>query len=179
MNDVDRAQPDTGSPVPPTAGTRAIDGRREFEAALREALDLAARQGCRELWVCDSDFADWPLGERAVLPLLEAWAYSHRRFVMLAQHYDAVARQHARFVTWRRQWSHVVECWVLPPEIQAAQAPSFLIAPGVVTVRLFDPVLHRGVLELGSGRHERETLALADAVLQRSEPGFPASTLGL
>ena len=31
------------------------------------ALADAARAGCRELWLCDADFADWPLGERAVI----------------------------------------------------------------------------------------------------------------
>jgi hypothetical protein len=163
----------------PAEPPRAIDGRRDFEQAVRDALAHLASAGSRELWLCDSDFADWPLGERAVVPLFEAWAYSHRRFTMLARHYEAVARQHPRWVAWRRQWSHIVDCRELPPEVEAATCPSLLVAPGVVTLRLFDPVRYRGVLAFDGGTHEREALATADALLQRSEPGFPATTLGL
>ena len=33
-----------------------------------------------------------------------------RKLVMLAGHYDDVIRNHARFVTWRKTWAHLIEC---------------------------------------------------------------------
>jgi hypothetical protein len=180
MHDDDRPDSEPRSRMPLDALPEvAIDGRLAFDAALRQALAEVADRGCRELWLCAADYADWPIGERALVALFERWAYSHRRLVMLACHYDEVARRHPRWVTWRRQWSHIVDCRELPPEVEAAHCPTLLVAPGVCTLRLFDPLRCRGKLSWGDGVSSRDALATADALLQRSEPGFPVTTLGL
>jgi hypothetical protein len=177
--------PGSGDASPVATSTPAdrlpvpIDGRTGFHAALVQALSEIAGRGCRELWLCDADYADWPLGDRAVVAAFEQWAYSHRRLVMLAVHYDDVARRHPRWVAWRRQWSHIVDCRVLPPEVEPAQCPTLLIAPGVCTLRLFDALRYRGKLEWDDALSARDALATVDALLQRSEPGFPVTTLGL
>ena len=44
---------------------RIFTSRTEFHDALRSAFAAAADAGCREVWICDDDFADWPLSERA------------------------------------------------------------------------------------------------------------------
>ena len=62
-----------------------ISTRGEFHAALRLAFTEAASVGCRELWLCDADFADWPLGERVVIEHLAQWAASRRRLTLLAR----------------------------------------------------------------------------------------------
>ncbi|CAN7287791.1 hypothetical protein [Rhizobacter sp. LjRoot28] len=156
---------------------RMLHSRSEFHDALREAFAQAATQGCRELFLCDPDFADWPLGEMAVVELLTRWAMSHRKLTVLALHYDEVVRRHPRWVAWRRQWSHVVECRAID-DIDPEALPTMLLAPGVVTVRLFDARNHRASVstEVADAVRAREDL---DAVLQRSVNAFPASTLGL
>lgn len=173
-----QARPPAGAPID-SLPIVDIDGRSSFHAALRQALGEVAARGCRELWLCAADYADWPIGERSNVALFEQWAYSHRRLVMLACHYDEVARRHPRWVAWRRQWSHIVDCRELPPEIEPAQCPGLLIAPGVCTLRLFDALRYRGKLSWGDDLSARDALATADALLQRSEPGFPVTTLGL
>ncbi|WP_280150871.1 hypothetical protein [Piscinibacter sp. XHJ-5] len=154
-----------------------IETRRQFHDALREAFAEMARVGCREAWISDEDFADWPLGELAVIEHLGAWAMSHRRLVVVARHYDEVVRRHARWVEWRRQWSHVVECRAFE-EAEVGQIPTLLLAADLLAVRLVDPLRHRGAVsrETGDLLRFRE---LIDAVSQRSVESFPATILGL
>jgi hypothetical protein len=162
-----------------TSSSRIITSRSDFHAAIREGFAQAAAQGCREIFISDADFADWPLGERAVVEHLTQWAYAHRRFTMLAQHYDEVTRRHPRFVEWRRQWSHVIDCQAFTEaEAEAGHFPSMLVASGLFTLRLLDPVHHRASLsaEVGDELRAREQL---DAFLQRSTPSFPATIAGL
>lgn len=154
-----------------------IDGRGAFHAALRSAFAEIAQHGCRELWLCDNDFADWPLGERAVVEQLTQWAASSRKLVLVARHFDDVSRRHARWIEWRRQWSHIVSCRS-NAEVENDGFPTVLLATGLVSVRLSDVVHHRGRIS-----HERaddvRCKELIDAVLQRSEEAFPATTTGL
>ena len=155
----------------------AITSRHEFHQALRAAFADAAASGCREIWLCDIDFADWPLNEPAVIEHLGQWARAYRKLTLLAQHFDEVPRRHARWVAWRRTWSHIVECRA-NVELEAGKMPTLLLAPGLVTVRLFDPLRHRGSASRSPADavHARESI---DAVLQRSDEAFPVTSLGL
>jgi len=154
-----------------------ITSRAEFHAALRRAFELLAQQGAREVWLCDEDFADWPLGERAIVELLSQWAASNRKLTLIARHFDEVARRHPRWVAWRRDWSHIVSCRT-QTELASGEFPTALLGLGTVSVRLSDAVHHRGRLS-----HERAEEVRCkeqiDAVLQRSEEAFPATTTGL
>jgi len=163
--------------TPETTAARPLATRGECQQAVRDALGMAAAQGCRELWLCDGDYADWPLGEKAVIESLSAWAYAHRRLTVLARSFDELPRRHARWVEWRRQWAHVVDCRLLNEE-DAAAAPWLLLAPGVVAVRVFDPVHYRGSLSEDPADALR-CRELVDALSQRSTDSFPATTLGL
>jgi len=111
---------------------RVTTTRGEFLDAIRNAFVDVASEGCREMWICDVDFADWPLSERPVIESLTRWAYAHRKLTVLSTTYEEFHRRHARFVEWRRQWSHVVECRLME-EIEPGDMPSLLLAPGVVT----------------------------------------------
>ena len=155
----------------------AIDGRGAFQAAVRDALAEAAASGWREIWLCDPDFAHWPLGERGVVDSLTQWAGAHRRLTLVALHFDELARRHQRWVRWRMHWAHVVTCRGLP-ELQADDVPAVLLAPGVFTLVLADPLRFRGLAsrDPAVGLRMRERI---DAVLQRSVETFPATTLGL
>ena len=156
---------------------RLITSRAEFHAALRQAFAEAAAAGSRELWLADNDFADWPLGERDVIERLSEWAASSRRLTLLANTFDEVARRHPRWVTWRRQWAHVVSCRA-NTELEAGQVPMLMIASGTVTVRLSDPLHYRGRISHDRAE-ELRCKELIDAVLQRSEEAFPATSTGL
>lgn len=154
-----------------------ITSRAEFHAALRHAFEQLASVGAREVWLCDEDFADWPLGERAIVELLTQWAASSRKLTLVARHFDEVARRHARWVAWRRDWSHIVSCRT-NTELAIGEFPTVLLGLGTVSVRLSDNVHHRGRLSHEKA-DELRCKEQIDAVLQRSEEAFPASTTGL
>lgn len=153
-----------------------FEGREAFAGIVRSALAAAARQGWREIILSDASFLDWPLGERAVAESLQAWSKAGRRCVLLARRYDDVLRQHARFVTWRRTWSHIIEARGCA-SADELELPSVILAPGWAMQRL-DPDRCVGVC--GSEPERRLRLReLLNEWLQKSSPAFPATTLGL
>jgi hypothetical protein len=153
-----------------------FDGRHAFHAHLHAALAAAARQNWREIVLSDPGFGDWPLGERAIVDALQAWSAGGRSFVLLAQRFDVFEREHARFVQWRRMWSHIVDCRACDgPGL--AQVPSAVWTPSWFLKRI-DIERGRGVCghEPEGWRALRERL---DECLCHARPAFPASTLGL
>ena len=169
---------DTETPsIPPQALPEGrFTGRTDFTEMIRQAFAVAAQQGWREIIVCDPDFGDWPLGERAVAQALNDWSKTGRTFTMLAGNYDEVLRRHARFVTWRRTWAHIVECRAIA-SAPADDMPSALLGPGWVFERLD---LERCTGMAGSEPARR--VALRERIRERllkSSPAFPATTLGL
>lgn len=153
-----------------------LQGRTVFVQAVRDALHAAAREGWKELILCDASYADWPLGERAVVESLQAWARGGRRFVMLAMDYSGLPRQHARFVDWRRTWDHIIECRVCRSG-DALAFPSVLWSPAWVMQRIDT---ERDVLVCDSEAARRVNLRQQlDEYRRDSAPGFPASVLGL
>ncbi|MBW8830622.1 MAG: hypothetical protein JF606_14545 [Burkholderiales bacterium] len=154
-----------------------IATRLEFQEALRAAFIECARIGSREIWMCDEDFADWPLNDGALIDALTQWAMPHRKLTVLARDYDEMLRKHPRWVEWRRTWSHVVECRA-QEEAENRELPTLLLAPSLVCVRLFDRIHFRGSVSRDTGDILRNR-ELIDAVSQRSVESFPASTLGL
>lgn len=153
-----------------------FEGRVAFEQLVRDALACAAAEDWREIVLSDPSFADWPLGERAVVQALQDWSASGRRCILLARRWDEVPRRHARFVDWRQTWSHIIEargCRAADP----LELPSAIWSPAWVLQRL-DPERCTGVC----GREPERRVAvreLLDAWLLKSSPAFPATTLGL
>jgi hypothetical protein len=155
-----------------------IDGRAAFHDAVRRVLAEAARNGWRELYFCDRDFAGWPLDDAGVLANLSAWLRPHRRLALLASHYDELARRHPRWVAWRRARSHAVACRQADAEIPAADIPTLLFAPDKCVVHLFDPMRCRGVIST-AGIDVASARSAFDAISQRSTDAFGPTTLGL
>ncbi|MDB5881790.1 MAG: hypothetical protein JWP43_1668 [Ramlibacter sp.] len=166
------ADSDPARPLP----SGRFEGRIAFQQLVRDALACAAREGWREIVLCDADFHDWPLGERAVIESLRQWSAAGRRCTLLARRYDEVVRRHARFVTWRQNWTHIIEaraCVSADP----LELPSAIWSPGWVMQRL-DPERSNGV----SGSEAQRRLLLRESLhewLAKSAPSFPSSTLGL
>ena len=154
-----------------------IDSRSGFHQALREAFADIAAHPRLQVWMCDPHFADWPLDDAAVIDALVRWAQPHRKLFVLAQSFDDVVRRHPRWVSWRRQFAHAVECRLVEP-LEQGRMPTLLTAQGGLTVKLVDPQRYRGSWsrEPADGRLACE---LVDAVSQRSTDAFPATTLGL
>jgi hypothetical protein len=166
----------TSGAIPATLLEGRFTGRSEFAELIRQALAVAAAQGWREIICCDPDFADWPLGERRVAQSLNGWSASGGKFTMLAGNYDAVPRRHARFVTWRRTWSHLVECRKSATS-PADRLPSALWSPGWVFERLD---VERSTCVAGSDAARRTFLKeRLNEYLANSSPAFPATALGL
>lgn len=160
------------------AGGRAFEGAPEFARALRDAMVNASEHGTRRLCWCDEDFASWPLGDAEWIDMLTHWSRQPgRELVMIACDWAVVERRHPRFVTWRRDWAHVVQC-LLPDEAHTAGLPTIWIDSDDQALRVFDTEHLRG--RLGFDRVDRQRAREDfDALSQRASPGFAAATLGL
>ena len=148
-------------------------GRSEFVELVRQAFTTAAVEGWREIIVSDGDFADWPLGERAFIQALGDWSRTGRKFTMIASSYDEIPRKHARFVSWRRHWAHIVEC----RRSAADKLPSALWSGDWVFERI-DVQNCTGVAGPEAGRRVALKERLNERLLN-SSPAFAATTLGL
>ena len=153
-----------------------FSGRIAFQQLVRDALAKAARQGWNELIVSDATFEEWPLGERAVVESLQAWARTGRKLTVLAHHYDDMKVRHARFAQWRVVWDHIFvgrRCASADP----LELPSGIWAPQWVMQRL--DMKH---CDGWAGSEPERRVRLRESLdewLRRSSAGFPASTLGL
>jgi peptidyl-tRNA hydrolase len=154
----------------------AIDGRSDFTEALRGALAQAAQARERELCLVDIDFEIWPLDDAQLLASLTAWARQpQRRLMIVGSNFDALPRRFPRFAEWRGTWAHVVEAFVT--EIEPSQVPTLLLA-GPASLMLADRLRWRGH-RLSADKEVADWREVVDVLLQRSEPGFGANTLGL
>lgn len=167
----------SAAPASPALPTGRFEGRVAFQQLVRDALATAATEGWREIVLCDDDFHDWPLGERAVAESLQAWASGGRRFTIIATQYDEIVRRHARFVQWRRTWDHIITCRRCP-SADRSDLPSVLWSPGWLMHRV-DPDRCVGVSGTEPERRVLMRETLTEWIQNRSSPGFPATTLGL
>jgi hypothetical protein len=171
----ERPDPLPQAPAPGLPSGR-FEGQADFRRLVRDALACAARDGWREIILADADFSEWPLGERAVVESLQAWARTGRRMVLLARRYDDVVRMHARFVHWRGTWAHIVTATACPGA-GPLELPSALWSPAWVMERRD---LERSTGYCGSEPDRR--IAVRETLnewLLRATPAFPATTLGL
>lgn len=164
------------SPDLPLLRQGRFTGPTEFSDLIRRAFQAAALEGWREIILSDRSFEDWPLGERAVSQSLHEWSRSGRKLTMLAKNYDEVIRRHARFVTWRRAWSHIIDCRS-NTSMSVDDFPSAFCSPAWVCQRL-DLDRCTGIAGTEPARRVllRERL---DECLRRSSAAFPATTLGI
>jgi hypothetical protein len=151
-------------------------GRVAFEEVVRQSIEAAAAEGWKNLCWMDPDFSDWPLGERRVHDALQAWSRTGRRLVLLAKDYRALMAKHHRFVLWRRQWAHIVECWQCQ-DADPAEFPSLILAPAWALHRVDrDRGVCHATVDPGRLRQFAES---QQAWRDKSSPGFPAHVLGL
>ena len=155
-----------------------IDSRASFGAALCWALDEALAQNARSLLLVDPTFEHWPLDDVAVLQTLTQWVrLPGRQLTLLAARFDEVPRRQPRFTAWRKDWAHAILALQAPPEF-AADLPTVLLDDSSLSVHLIDALNWRGRAALDP-RARLLWQEKIDVVLQRSEPAFAATTLGL
>ena len=173
MDDVTGLPDTTGA-----SGGHAFEGSVEFARAVRAAMAHAAEHASRRVCWCDEDFSAWPLGDAEWIAQLTRWArVSGRELVMIARDWAVIERRHPRFVAWRRDWAHVVQCLV-PDETRTAALPTLWIDSDDQVIRVFDNEYWRG--RTGFDRVDRQRAREDfDAILQRASPGFAVVTLGL
>jgi len=167
--------PDDVVPTPDLPVGR-LQGRQQFAQLVRQAIEVAASKAWSPLVLCDADFEDWPLGERAVVQALQDWAGQGRRIRFLARDFHKLRERHPRLVQWRTQWSHLVEAqvWTSAGE---GEVPSALWTPAWCLERV-DPA--RAVMVASDD--PARLLALRERIesaWHRGRPGFPATVLGL
>lgn len=151
-------------------------GRDDFQQLIRDAIATAARESWREMLWFDLNYEDWPLGERSVEASLQQWSATGRKLTIVAKRFDGLIAKHHRFVTWRKQWSHIIEARAVT-SASDEEFPSFIISPSWAMHRL-QPTLCKGV----AGREAKRRVDLRELGkewLALSAPSFAATTLGL
>ncbi len=168
---------------PGEAGAAAdllVEGQAAVQASLLEQLLLACRDGAPQICCFDADFQHWPLSNAQLLEALRQWAAPHRRLRLLARDYQPLLRQHPRFVQWRQLFAHVVEPRQLGDEgpVDPRRPAALLLGRQPRLWRLIDARQGRAVVQTDASAYGA-ALEWFDAVAQRSEESFAASTLGL
>ncbi len=154
----------------------AFAGRKDFQQLIRDAIAQAADEGWREMIWMDLNFADWPLGERSVEASLQAWSETGRKLTIVAKRFDTVISMHHRFVSWRKQWSHIIEARSVS-SASDEEFPSVILAPNWAMHRL-QPALCKGVAGYEAKRRV-DLRELTNEWLAISSPAFASTTLGL
>lgn len=171
----------TGDAQAPAAANHPggrIEGWRDFGDRFRAALAMGTTEAA-DWRLCDPDFTQWPLGERAVVEALQEGMLVHprTRLTLLAARFEAFPRLHPRWLRWRQPWSHRVHC-LQACEDEAPQLRPMLLWPGRVGLRLLDGLSGRGVWST-----DPATLLMwqadFDVISQRSTEAMPSTTLGL
>lgn len=131
----------------------------------------------REVWLIDRQFDDWPLDDALVLSALGAWLrQGGRRLQILGVDFNATARGLPRFARWRRDWMHTIDVH-RPVDGELPAALRGLLASSVLLQRLDAPDWRVRVIT--DPVHVRAARTEIADFLQRCEPSWPSTTLGL
>ncbi len=176
-------------PVPATLPTVGVhQGRGDCLGLLRQTL-LALAPGSgdgdgattltatREVWLVDAQFEHWPLDEPEVLAALTAWLrQGGRRLQLIGLDFESSARALPRFTRWRRDWGHALAVH-RPADGQLPAAMRGLLATPF-WLQWLDADTSRLRVNNGADATIAAQSQLAD-FLQRCEPDWPLTTLGL
>lgn len=157
---------------------RAINSRSEFLDTARTLLSGLPETAVRDVYLTDADFSPWPLGEAEMLDALTRWVrLPGRRLHLIGSRFDVLERDQSRFAQWRKRFAHALEA-VTPTDLEPSDMPCLLLLPGSTSLELLDRERWQG--RVSSDRRslvaQRERV---DAFLQRGEPAWPPTVLGL
>jgi len=167
--------PDAPTAAPPLPEGR-LQGRQLFSDLVRQALATAAAEGWPRLVLSDPDFGDWPLGERAVVASLQAWARPGRVLHLLGREFGSLRLQHPRFVQWRVAWAHLLEVRTCR-SASFDDLPSAIWSPGWTLERI--DAGHGIMVASRDARRQVELAERLDHWWHKGSAAWPSSTLGL
>ena len=148
--------------------------------ASRVAAEVVAPQQLAptaNLLLIDRNFAAWPLDEPPLLQGLADWLrLPGRHLRIVALDFDAFARSHPRFARWRGHWVHRIEA--LSPADGALPPGLRLLAAGPLVLQWLDAPDWR-LRCITDAVHVQSLHEQCAAFLQRCEPAWPSTTLGL
>lgn len=156
--------------------TGQMSGIASFQDLVRQVFAQAVQRSWQKIILCDPNYEAWPLGEAQLTEDLNAWSKSGRELVMLAHHFDWVQARQARFVAWRRMWSHISQCCVLATTDRTATQTMIWTPEWAMQIQ--DGESFAGVAS-ESPRFRSELLLQLEGLKQRGRPGFPVNVLGL
>lgn len=156
--------------------TGRFEGRLVFADLVRQALACAAQEGWSSIVLSDADFADWPLGERAVVDALQNWARQGRHIRFLARDFAPLRQLHPRLVQWRVTWSHIVEAHACSGA-SGNDLPSAIWSPGWNLERL--DAMRCTLIATRDAERRVALRERLDNCWHKGSPAFPATTLGL
>ena len=156
-----------------------ITSRSEFKASAQRLLSRLDATAAREITLVDLDFSPWPLDDVAVVDALTRWIrLPGRRLRLLGARFDVIQREQPRFAAWRQPYAHAIEC-MTPSELDPTDVPGLLwLGMGSGCLELLERerwqarwITDRSLLVLQQER--------IDALVQRCEPAWPVTVLGL
>lgn len=156
--------------------TGQFHGIASFQAVVRQVFALAAPRAWQKIVICDPNYEAWPLGEAQLVDDLKAWSSRGRELVMLAHRFDWVQARQARYVEWRKTWSHIVNCCVLATN--DCEATQTLIWTPEWALQMQDAERFACVSS-ENPRFRSELASKLTGFAQRGRPGFPVTVLGL
>jgi hypothetical protein len=156
---------------------KSVVSRGEFIALAQELLSNLDSASGRDITVVDPDFSPWPLDDSAVVDALTRWIQlPGRRLHLVGARFDLIERQQPRFAAWRKPFSHAVEC-LTPSDLDAADLPALLLfEAGYLELLDRERWQARWTAERRAWVLQRERV---DALMQRCEPAWPVTVLGL
>jgi hypothetical protein len=156
---------------------KSVASRGEFMTLARELLSNLDGASGRDITLVDPDFSPWPLDDAAVVDGLTRWIQlPGRRLHLVGARFDLVERQQPRFASWRKPFSHAVEC-VTSSDLDAADLPALLLfEAGYLELLDRERWQARWTAERRAWVVQRERV---DALMQRCEPAWPVTVLGL
>jgi len=156
---------------------KGVVSRGEFIALAQELLSNLDSASGRDITVVDPDFSPWPLDDSAVVDALTRWIQlPGRRLHLVGARFDLIERQQPRFAAWRKPFSHAVEC-LTPSDLDAADLPALLLfEAGYLELLDRERWQARWTAERRAWVLQRERV---DALMQRCEPAWPVTVLGL
>lgn len=154
-----------------------IDSRASAIEAWRSALLALPEVQPQQVWLIDRDFEGWPFGDATVVDAMSGWLRLHGRSMgWIGADFEVVERIHPRLSRWRRSYAHGIEAF-RPVEGEQIAWPCWLIVERTAVV-LDDRERWRG-RTITEPAHLRAMREEVDALLQRCEPAWPGTTLGL
>ncbi len=151
--------------------------RGEFIALAHGLLSTLDKTSGRDITLVDVDFSVWPLDDAAVVDALTRWIQLPGRCLRLVgSRFDVIERGQPRFAAWRKPFSHAVQC-MTPVDLEPSDVPSLLLLDaGCLELLDRERWQARRTSERRAWVLQRERI---DALMQRCEPAWPVTVLGL